>query len=210
MLTVHHLVNSRSQRIPWLLEELGLDYEIVVHHRNPETQRSPDSLNAVHPLGKAPTLVDGQLCLVESGAIIEYITRKLAGGRLSVGPESPDFGMYQQWLHFAEGSAMGPLAFDLIYAWTGGGNDTLKGFYEAEILRHQGYMEASLAGQDYFVKSGFTGADINMAWVLEFAECRGRMEGYPRLIGYLQRMRARPAYQRALARTGPQDLRVFS
>ncbi len=210
MLTVHHLNNSRSFRILWLLEELGLDYRCEVHLRNPETQRSPASLNAVHPLGKGPVLDHDGALIVESGAIIEYVTRKLAGGRLSRGPDSPEFGQYLQWLDFAEGSLMPPLVFDLIYAWTGGGNDTLKGFYEAEILRHQRYMEDTLANREYFVGNEFTAADVNLGWTLEFAAVRGRMNGYPRLNAYLARMRARPAFKRALARGGShEDLSVF-
>ena len=210
MLKVHHLNNSRSQRVLWLLEELGLPFEVVKHQRDPETQRSPASLNAVHPLGKAPAIEhDGQV-IVESDAIIEYITRKLANGRLSIGPESPEFGAYLSWLHFAEGSLMGPLVFDLVYQWTGGGNETLKGFYEAEILRHQAYLEAAVANREYLLQSGFSAADVNVGWTLEFAECRRRMKDYPKLAAYLGRLRARPAYRRAIERGGPQDLGVFS
>jgi glutathione S-transferase len=209
MLKIHHLNNSRSQRIVWLAEELGLDYEIVHHQRDPETLRAPASLKAVHPLGKAPVIEhDGQL-VAETGAIIEYITRKIAGGKLSVGPQSPEFGTYLEWLHFPESSVQGPLLFDLVYQWTGGGNEGLFGFYDAEIIRHHEYIETVLADRDYIVKSGFTAADVNLAWTLEMAEARGRTQAYPHTTAYLARMRQRPAYGRALERGGPQDLTVF-
>ncbi len=209
-IVVHHLSNSRSLRVLWLLEELGLPYEVVVHPRDPQTQRSPASLAAVHPLGKGPVLEHGGRAIIESGAIIEYVTRCLAGGRLAVDPHSPDFPAYQEWLHFAEGSAMGPLVFDLIYEWTGGGNEALKGFYDAEIERHQRYMEAALAGQAHFVRCGFTAADVQMGFLLEFAQTRGRLRNCPRLAAYLARMRARPAWQRAVERGGPHELGVFA
>jgi glutathione S-transferase len=210
MLTVHHLSNSRSLRILWLLEELGLPYQVVVHNRDPATQRSPASLLAVHPLGKGPVLEHDGRMVFESGAIIEYVTRRLAGGRLSVAVDAPEYAEYEEWLHFAEGSMMGPLVFDLIYAWTGGGNDALKGFFDAEITRHQQFVEARLADRDYCLRSGFSAADIQIGWVLEFAAARGRMAAYPNLRAYLERLRARAAFGRALARGGPQDLGVFS
>jgi len=210
MLTVHHLNNSRSQRILWLLEELEMDYQVVHHYRDPETQRSPESLAAVHPLAKGPVLDHAGTLIAESGAIIEYVTRKLAGGRLSVGPDSPELGAYLQWLHFPEGSMMGPLVFDLIYGWTGGGNAQLEAFHDAEITRHQHFLEQALTGREFLLEQGFTAADVNLAWTLEFAECRRRMADCPALSAYLERMRARPAYGRALERGGPQDLSVFS
>ncbi|MBI5615556.1 MAG: glutathione S-transferase [Gammaproteobacteria bacterium] len=209
MLRVHHLNNSRSQRIVWLLEELGLPYELVVHQRDPETQRSPASLSSVHPLGKSPAIEhDGQV-IVETDAIIHYVTNKLAGGRLAVGPDAPEYGAYLSWLAFPEGSMMGPLVFDLVYQWTGGGNELLHGFFDAEIVRHQAYLEAAVANRDFLLQSGFSAADVNLGWTLEFAECRRRMADYPQLAAYLARLRARPAYRRALERGGPQDLSVF-
>ena len=209
MLIIHHLNNSRSQRILWLAEELGLEYDIVKHQRNPETMRSPESLCEVHPLGKAPVIEHDGNIIVETGAVIEYMTRKIANGRLSVEPDSPDFAEYLQWLHFPEGSVQGPLIFDLIYQWTEDANEALYGFYDAEIVRHQEYLEGIVKDRETIVRSGFTAADVNLAWTLEIAECRGRMEDYPSLREYLARMRARPAYERAIERGGPQDLSVF-
>jgi glutathione S-transferase len=210
MLTVHHLNNSRSLRIVWLLEELGLPYDMRLHPRNAETQRSPESLLAIHPLGKGPLLQDGSETIFESGAIIEFIINRYGEGRLGFGPASPHYGEYLGWLHFAEGSVMGPLVFDLVQAWTGGCNEALREFYEVEIIRHQRFIEHALAGKDYLVANAFSAADIQVAWVMEFAEARNRIVGHPNLKAYLTRMRARPAYQRALLRGGVQDLSVFS
>lgn len=210
MLKVHHLNNSRSQRILWLLEELGLDYELVQHWRDPQTQRAPESLFKVHPLGKGPTVeVDG-IVLSESGAIIEYVTRKLAGGTLAVPESSPHFADYLFWLHYAEGSAMGPVLFDLLDGMTGGGaSDPLRGFYLAEIEHSHAYMESALSQQDSFVKGRFTAADINVTWVLELSAARGHVQKRPRLAAYLKRMQQRPAYLRAMQKGGEQDLSVF-
>lgn len=210
MLTVHHLNNSRSQRIVWLCEELGIEYALVKHQRNPETQRSPDSLNKVHPLGKAPTIEhDGQV-IVESDAIIEYICNVCAAGRLSRGPKSPDYGQYQQWLAYPEGTLFCGLAVDLVYAWTGGGNAALMGFFDVEIVKNHQYLEDTLKGRECILSSGFSAADINLGWALEFSECRGRLKTFPALRAYLARLRARDGYKRAIERGGPQDLSVFS
>jgi len=210
MLTVHHLNNSRSQRIVWLCEELGLDYKLVKHQRNPETQRSPDSLNQVHPLGKAPTIDHDGKIIVESEAIIEYICNKLAGGQLSRGVKSPEYGEYLEWLAFPEGTLFPGLAVDLIYAWTGGGNDTLMGFFEAELQKNHQYVEDRVAKRDYLLDSGFSAADINLGWGLEMSEARGRLRSRPALQAYLARLRDRAGYKRAIEVGGPQDLSVFS
>lgn len=210
MLTVHHLNNSRSQRIVWLCEELGIPYAIVKHQRNADTQRSPDSLNAVHPLGKAPTIEhDGQI-IIETDAIIEYVCNVCADGRLSRAPRSPEYGQYLQWLAYSEGTLFPGLAVDLIYAWTGGGNATLMGFFDVEIMKNHQFLENSIANRDYILPSGFSAADVNLGWTLEFSECRGRLKTFPALRAYLARLRGRDAYKRALERGGPQDLSVFS
>jgi glutathione S-transferase len=210
VLKVHHLNNSRSQRILWLCEELGVPYEIVKHQRNPETQRSPESLAKVHPLGKAPTIEhDGQV-IIETDAIIEYICNVLAGGRLSRGPKAPDYGPYLQWLAYSEGTLFPGLVMDLLYAWTGGGNEALFGFFDVEIKKNHQYLEDTVKGREYVLPSGFSAADVNLGWTLEFSECRGRLKAFPGLRAYLARLRARDAYKRAIERGGPQDLSVFS
>jgi glutathione S-transferase len=210
MLKVHHLENSRSQRILWLLDELGLEHELVLHPRDPVTRRATASMYAVHPLGRSPVIEHDGLVLAESGAIIDYATRKLAAGRLSVPESSPDFAVYLFWLHYAEGSAMGPVVFDLLDGMTGGAcGEALKGFYHAEIAQSHDFMEAALAKQPHFVASGFTAADINMTWVLELSAVKGHLASRPALSAYLARMQQRPAYLRAMQRGGVQDLGVF-
>jgi glutathione S-transferase len=210
MLRVHHLNNSRSQRILWLMEELELDYELVRHERDPVTVRSPPSLFAVHPLGKGPTIEHDRKALTESGAIIDYVTRRIAGGRLAVPESSPDFADYCFWLHYAEGSAMGPVVFDLLDGMTGHGcGEALRGFFLNEIAHSFDYISGVLSQQDHLLRSGFTAADINMTWVIELAEPCGHLDGRPQLQAYLRRMRARPAYRRAMEKGGEQNLAVF-
>lgn len=210
MLTVHHLSNSRSQRILWLMEELGLQYELVKHMRDPVTVRSPASLFKIHPLGKGPTIEHDGTALTESGAIIDYVTRRVAGGKLSVPDSSADFADYCFWLHYAEGSAMQPVVFDLLDGMTGHGcGEALRGFFVAEIKQSFAFMEGVLSKQDHLVKCGFTAADINMTWVLELSEPGGHLEGHPKMLAYLRRMQARPAYRRAMEKGGEQDLAIF-
>jgi glutathione S-transferase len=210
VLKVHHLTHSRSQRILWLMEELGLDYEIVVHPRDPVTVRSPASLFKIHPLGKGPTIEHDGKALTESGAIIDYITRRVAGGRLSLPESHPEFADYCFWLHYAEGSAMGPVVFDLLDGMTGNGcGEALRGFFMNEIAHSFAYMTDVLSKQPHFLKSGFSAADINMTWVLELAEPCGHLEGRPVLTEYVRRMQARPAYQRAMEKGGEQNLHLF-
>jgi glutathione S-transferase len=211
VLVVHHLNNSRSQRILWLLEELELPYDLVLHRRDPVTHRSPPSLFKVHPLGKGPTIEHGNTVLIESGAIIDYITRKLAGGRLAVAEASPQFADYLFWMHYAEGSVMPAVVFDFLDRMTGSAcGAALRGFYDAEIKLHLGYIDAVLETRAFLVGDAFTAADIQVAWVLELGALGGQLQQYPRLAAYLERMHARPAYQRADARGGHEDLAAFT
>jgi glutathione S-transferase len=192
------------------MEELGLEYELVKHMRDPVTVRSPPSLFEVHPLGKGPTIEHDGKALTESGAIIDYVTRRIAGGRLAVPESSPDFADYCFWLHYAEGSAMQPVVFDLLDGMTGRGcGEALRGFFMAEIEHSFAYISDVLSKQDHFIRSGFTAADINMTWVLELAEPCGHLEKQPQLRAYLNRMHARPAYRRAMDKGGEQDLFMF-
>ena len=209
MLTVHHLNNSRSQRIVWLCEELNIEYRLVKHLRHAETLRAPEELAQVHPLGKAPTIEHNGEVIIETDAIIEYICHKCGGGRLSHGPSSPEYGQYLQWLAFSEGTLFPGLGVDLIYAWTGGGNDALIGFFDVEINKNHQYVEDSLKSREFILPSGFSAADINLGWTLEFSEVRGRLRNLPGLRDYVARLRARPGYKRAIERGGPQDLSVF-
>ncbi len=210
MLRIHHLNNSRSQRVLWLCEELGIEYDVVKHFRDPETMRAPQSLAAVHPLGKSPAIEHHGHVIVESEAILEYICNVCAGGRLSRASGASDYGEYLAWLAYAEGTLFPGFVVDLVSAWTGVENEAFKGFFDSEIDNNLAYVQTSLGGRDSLLASGFCEADINLAWALEFAECRGRLRKFPALTAWVQKMRARPAYMRALERGGPQDLSVFA
>ncbi len=197
MITVYHLEQSRSTRILWLLEELGLDYRIEHFARDPVTRRAPESLRRIHPLGKSPVIRDGELVLAESGAIVEYLIRRYGEGRLAVAPDSPEWPRYVYWLHFAEGSAPLPLILDLLLDMTGQGESLLAGFVEQEIANLTAYLEAELEGREHLVGDSFTAADLMITFAVEFAEVRGRLDGRPNCRAFLERMRERPAHRRA-------------
>ena len=203
MLVVHHLNDSRSQRVLWLLEELGLPYEIRHHQRDAVTRLAPPALKDVHPLGKSPVLVDGTRTMIESGAIIDYLIRRHGQGRLQPQPQLPLYDEYQQWLHFAEGSAMLPLLLKLYVSRLGDAGAPLSPRIESEIANHLGYIEQSLAGRDWLLGSELSGADIQMSFVGEVAGARGHRERYPNVDAWVRRFQQRPAYRRALERGGP-------
>ena len=203
MLVVHHLNDSRSQRVLWLLEELELPYEIRHHQRDAVTRLAPPELKSVHPLGKSPVLVDGPRTVIESGAIVDYLIRRHGQGRLQPDPQSPLYDEYQQWLHFAEGSAMLPLMLKLYVSRLGDGGAALWPRIESEIANHLGYIDQSLQGRDWLVGNELTGADIQMSFVGEVAGARGPRERYPALDAWVRRFQQRPAYRRALERGGP-------
>ncbi len=199
---VHHLRISRSTRIVWLCEELGLDYELVEHTRDPTTFRSPPSLYDVHPLGKAPAVeVDGRT-MVESSAIIEYLVEKFGGGQLL--PTDSERAAYLEWLHFTEGTLGMPMLMRLLGPRLGLGVQGL-GFMDAELAKQLDWIEGQLAGRD-FLCGTFTGADINLEYMLEHAEQMGLLSTRPNLNGYLQRLKARPAYKKAIELGGPVTL----
>ena len=200
MLVLHHLENSRSQRILWLMEELGLDYEIVHYARDPVTSRAPAALRDVHPLGKSPVLADGDTLLCESGAIVEYLVSRHGDGRLVPASGSPEWARYIQWLHFAEGSAMFPLLLDLFLGMLPEGGAPLGDAVKQEARALLGYLETELEGRDYFAGDEFSAADVLMSFVVDMAQGRGFLEGHERLVAHQERMRARPAYQRAQER----------
>ena len=202
MLKLHHLNNSRSQRIIWLIEELGIGYEIAFYQRDAVTRLAPDSLKAIHPLGKSPVITDKGRTVAESGAIIDYLIDTYGAGRLRPEPGSHAYINYQHWLHFAEGSAMLPLMLALYTSRLGEAAAPLAPRIQSEIANHLGYMDQHLEGKNYFVGDGLTGADINNVFVLEAAASAGRLEAYPNLTAYLAKMQARPAYQRGLERGG--------
>ena len=203
MLVVHHLNDSRSQRVLWLLEELGLPYEIRHYQRDATTRLAPPELQAVHPLGKSPVLTDDGRTIIESGAIVDYLVRRHGGGRLQPPPESPLYDEYQQWLHYAEGSAMLPLLLKLYVSRLGDAGAPLWPRIESEIANHLGYVDRSLQGRDWLLGAEFSAADVQMSFVGEVAGSRGGRECFPNLQAWVQRFQQRPAYQRALQRGGP-------
>ena len=218
MITVHHLNNSRSQRVLWLLEELGVAYEVKRYERDGKTMLAPAALLAVHPLGKSPVIVDGTVTVAESGAIVEYLIDRYGGGRLVPPPATPERLRYTYWLHYAEGSAMPPLLLKLIFdrvANSGApwpisavarriAGTVQNGFIGPQLKRHLDYLEAVLAAQPWFAGAEFTAADVQMSFPLEAAASRaGLNASRPHLMGFLERIHARPAYKRALERGGP-------
>ena len=204
MLTVHHLNDSRSQRVLWLLEELGTPYEIRHYARNATTRLAPPELMAVHPLGKSPVIEDDGLTVIESGAIVDYIIRRHGGGRLQPAAGSSEFEVYNQWLHYAEGSGMLPLMLRLYTGRLGEAAAPLKPRIDSELANHLGYVNRSLEGRDYLLGGELTGADIQMSFVGEAA--RDLRVQYPAMDAWVRRLQARPAYRRALERGGPYAL----
>ena len=203
MLTVHHLNDSRSQRILWLLEELGVPYEIRHYQRDASTRLAPPELKAVHPLGKSPVVTDDGRTVSESGAIIDYIIRRHGGGRLQPDPATPAYDEYVQWLHFAEGSAMLPIMLKLYVGRLGEAGAPLHERIESELASHLGYIDRSLAGRDYLLGRDLSGADIQLSFVGEIAGLRFDRAPYPNLDAWVRRFQARPAYKAALERGGP-------
>jgi glutathione S-transferase len=203
MIVVHHLNDSRSQRILWLLEELGLPYEIKPYRRDAETRLAPPELKAVHPLGKSPVITDNGRTIIESGAIIDYLIRRHGGGRLQPDPATPTYDDYMQWLHYAEGSAMLPLMLNLYVSRLGEAGAPLHARIESETANHLGYIDAALRDRQYLVGGELTGADIEMSFVGELAGVFGKRAGYPAIEGWVARLHARPAYKAALDRGGP-------
>ena len=204
MIVVHHLNDSRSQRVLWLLEELGVPYDIRHYARNATTRLAPPELLAVHPLGKSPVIEEDGLTVIESGAIVDYLIRHHGGGRLQPAAGTRDYEVYNQWLHYAEGSAMLPLMLKLYTGRLGDAAAPLNPRIESELANHLGYVERSLQGRDWLVGDSLTGADIQMSFVGEAA--RGLRAQYPAMDAWVRRCQARPAYQRALERGGPYTL----
>jgi glutathione S-transferase len=202
MITVHHLNDSRSQRILWLLEELGLPYEIKHYQRLP-TRLAPPELAAIHPRGKSPVITDGRKTVFESGAIIDYVIRRHAGGRLQPDPATPAYDDYQMWMHYAEGSAMLPLMLNLYVSRLGEGGAPLHPRIESEIANHLGYLDAHLKGRDFLVGDSLTGADIQMSFIGEIAQAYGKRAAFPNLDVWVKRLHERPAWKKALDKGGP-------
>jgi len=215
MLTVHHLNNSRSQRVLWLLEELGVPYDIVRYQRQPDL-RAPPELRAIHPLGKSPVVTDNGNTIAESGAIIDYVVATYGNGRLIPPPDTPERLRFTYWLHYAEGSAMPPLLMKFFFsliprrapAWLRPlarriSDQALVGFVNPQVKQHMAFWESELGKSEWFAGNDFSAADIQMSYPLEAAAARGGIEGHPRVGAFVDRIHARPAYQRAIERGGP-------
>ena len=221
MIVVHHLNNSRSQRVLWLLEELGRPYEIKRYQRNAQTMLAPPELRQVHPLGKSPVIEEDGMTLAESGAIIDYLAQRHGEGRFVPADGTPERLRYTYWLHYAEGSAMPPLLLKLIFNRIRNAkmpffarpiakaiaNNAMKSFIDPQINTHLDFMEGELGKSEWFAGDQFSAADIQMSFPLEAAAARGGLnESRPRLMAFLARIHARPAYQRALERGGDYQL----
>jgi glutathione S-transferase len=220
MLVVHHLNNSRSQRVLWLLEELGLPYEIQHYQRDAKTMLAPPELLAVHPLGKSPVLTDGLTTVAETGAIVEYLLEQYGEGRLRPAPGTPEALRYRYWLHFAEGSAMPPLLLTLVFDRIANGPmpfivrpvaraiaaKVMDLMVRPNIARQLDFMETELGRSLWFAGDELSGADIMMSFPLEAAAQRAGLDARrPKLMAFLDRVHARPAYKQALARGGRYD-----
>jgi glutathione S-transferase len=222
VIIVHHLNNSRSQRILWLLEELGLPYEVKRYQRDAQTMLAPPELRAVHPLGKSPVITDGEVTLAESGAIVEYLASRYGNGALLPAADTPERLHYLYWMHFAEGSAMPPLLLKLIFDRIESGKgmpffvkpvargiaaQVKQRMVTPNLERQLDYMEGWLAKHEWFAGSGFSAADIQMSFPLEAAASRGGLTASrPKLWAFLEKIHARPAYQRALEKGGKYEL----
>jgi len=202
MIVVHHLENSRSQRVLWLLEELGLPYEVRRYARDPKTMLAPPELKNVHPLGKSPVIEDGGRVVAETGAIVEYLVEK-AEGRLGPPPNREAVLRYRHFLHYAEGSMMPPLLALLVVGRLGMLGKPARAPVQAMLDGHLDWLEGEIATRDWFAGDEFTAADIMMSFPLEASRSRGGLdESRPHLIDWLERIHARPAYGEALAKGG--------
>jgi glutathione S-transferase len=221
MIVVHHLNNSRSQRVLWLLEELGLPYELRRYQRDARTMLAPPELRQVHALGKSPVITDGDLTLAESGAILEYLVERYGAGRFAPPAGTPERVRYTYWMHYAEGSLMPPLLLKLVFDQmekakmpfivkpiARGIAAKVKGaFVLPQIRTHLDYLEGALGEGGWFAGGEFSAADVQMSFPLEAAQARGGLnESRPRLMDFLARIHARPAYQRALEQGGPFEI----
>lgn len=202
MIEVHHLNASRSRRITWLLEELQLEYKLIQYQRDPETHLAPPELAAIHPLGKAPVIRDDGRVIFESGAIVDYLIRRYANGRLCPAYGTPEFDRYSQLLHYAEGSAILPLMLRVYTARLGDGAASLQPRIQSELQNHLGFLDRELIGQEYFVGNELTGADIQLSFVAQTGLAFCGRDTFPNLTSFVDRIEARPAYRRAMEKGG--------
>ncbi len=221
MITVHHLENSRSQRVLWLLEELEIPYEIQHYKRDRKTNLAPPELKSVHPVGKSPVITDGDVTVAETGAIIEYVLERHGKGRLVPPAGTPERLRYTYWLHAAEGSIMPLLVMKLIFTQTtrkpvpffirpitkAVANEVGKAYIDPSLKAMLDYAESELSRSEWFAGDEFSAADVQMSFPVEGAAVRADLsEDYPRMQAFLDRIHARPAWKKALERGGPYDL----
>jgi glutathione S-transferase len=206
MLTIHHLGHSQSERIIWLCEELGVPYDLVLHQRDPVTILSPPALAALHPMGAAPVIVDDGLVLAESAAVVDYIIAKHGGGRLRLGPDHPDFASYLYWFHFSNGNLQPCFGRLMMVGRVGLAPDhPVQRAVQGRLDRVMALMEQRLGEADYLAGREFTAADIMSVFSLTTMRLFQPLDlgPYPNILAYLQRIGARPAYQRAMAKGDP-------
>jgi len=218
MIIVHHLNNSRSQRVLWLLEELGVPYEVKRYERDAATMLAPPELRAIHPLGKSPVITDGDKTIAETGAIVDYLIETYGQGRLIPAPGTAERLRYTYWLHYAEGSAMTPLLLKLVFMALptrapgllrglikAVANKAQSSFIDPQLKTHVDYWDAELGKSAWFAGQHFTAADIMMSFPLEAGAARAGAASRPRVKAFLEAIHARPAYRQALKRGGPYD-----
>ena len=202
MIEIHHLKESRSRRITWMLEELAVDYTVISYDRDATTRLAPPELKAIHPLGKAPVLKDNELVLIESGAILEYLVEQYGYGKFVPAKGTADYYRYLQFMHYAEGSAMLPLLLKLYVGRLGEAGAPLHPRINSELANHFGYLNASLEGRDYFVGDTLTAADVQLSFAVQMAVRAARRAAFPNLTRFVEMVEARPAYQRAVQKNG--------
>ncbi len=219
MLTLHHLNNSRSQRILWMLEELGVEYDILRYQRDSQTNLAPESLKKVHQLGKSPVITDGEVTVAESGAIIDYLARKYTHKALIPEPGTEAYRQYTYWLHFAEGTLMPPMVAKLVFDKVRQNakpffvkiiankiaDKVMDGYYGVNLVANLKFVEQYLADNEWFAGDGLSGADIQMSFPLEAMASRNVAGDYPNIAAFVKRIHARPAYQQGLSRGGQYD-----
>lgn len=221
MLIVHHLESSRSQRVLWLLEELGVPYDVRQYARDKKTMLAPPELRAAHPLGKSPVITDGDTTVAESGAIVEFLIERYGDGSFVPLAGTPERLRYTYWMHYAEGSLMPPLLLKLIFMRMAKGptpffvrplvrgiaNKVMSTFVDPQLALHASYIDTELAKSEWFAGKEISGADIQMSFPLEALSSRGNLGATaPHIAAFVKKIRARPAYQRALQRGGPYQL----
>jgi glutathione S-transferase len=219
MITVHHLNNSRSQRVLWLLEELGVEYQIKHYQRDSKTMLAPPELKAIHPLGKSPVITDGDVTVAESGAIIDYLVERYGDGKLIAPAGTPERMRYTYWMHYAEGSMMPLLVMKLIFGVIPKRSPALirpianaivnnvdKNFLGPNLRTHLDFIESELNKSTWFAGEEITAADVQMSFVMEASAARGPDGNRPKSAAFVKRIHDRPAYQRALKKGGPYQL----